>query len=83
MTTSAPQAWEQGAGVCQDFAHVTLALLRQIGIPARYTSGYLHPASQAEVGETTSGASHAWVEAWLGGWRRSTPPTGSPSGSAT
>jgi transglutaminase-like putative cysteine protease len=52
-------------GVCQDYTHIMLALLRPLGIPARYVSGYLY----SHVGETrsTPGASHAWVEALLPG----------------
>jgi transglutaminase-like putative cysteine protease len=66
--TSSAEARAAGKGVCQDFAHVTLALLRAVGLPARYVSGYLHPVVRAEVGETTAGESHAWVEYWAGGW---------------
>jgi len=66
--TSSAEARAAGKGVCQDFAHVTLALLRAVGLPARYVSGYLHPAVEAEVGETTAGESHAWVEFWAGDW---------------
>jgi transglutaminase-like putative cysteine protease len=66
--TSSAEARSAGKGVCQDFAHVTLALLRAVGLPARYVSGYLHPAMEAEVGETTAGESHAWVEFWAGDW---------------
>jgi transglutaminase-like putative cysteine protease len=47
-----------GAGVCQDFTHLMLALLRLRGIPCRYVSGYLHVTSQG--GEASQ--SHAWVE---------------------
>jgi transglutaminase-like putative cysteine protease len=66
--TSSAEARAAGKGVCQDFAHLTLALLRAVGLPARYVSGYLHPSTDAEVGETTVGESHAWVEFWAGGW---------------
>ncbi len=66
--TSSAQARAAGVGVCQDFAHVTLALLRAVGLPARYVSGYLHPTVDAEVGETSEGESHAWVEFWAGDW---------------
>jgi transglutaminase-like putative cysteine protease len=66
--TSSAEARAAGKGVCQDFAHVTLALLRAVGLPARYISGYVHPAVEAEVGETTVGESHAWVEFWAGEW---------------
>lgn len=68
VSTDAIQALRQGRGVCQDFAHVLLALLRSMGVPARYTSGYLHPFSDAGIGETVVGQSHAWVEAWVGDW---------------
>ena len=40
--SSAVDAWQERKGVCQDFAHLTLVLLRGMGIPARYVSGYLH-----------------------------------------
>jgi transglutaminase-like putative cysteine protease len=66
--TSSAEARAAGKGVCQDFAHVTLALLRAVGLPARYVSGYLHPSADAEVGKQTAGESHAWVEFWAGDW---------------
>ncbi len=56
-------------GVCQDFAHVLLQLLRTVGIPSRYVSGYICPNESGLRGE---GATHAWVEiytptqGWLG-----------------
>ncbi|WP_025736068.1 transglutaminase family protein [Mycobacterium genavense] len=61
-------ALKAGRGVCQDFVHLTLMLLREMGIPSRYVSGYLHPKRNAVVGETVDGRSHAWVQAWTGGW---------------
>jgi len=51
-------------GVCQDFAHIMLALLRQKGIPARYVSGYLFHRKEDHSAE---GATHAWVEVWMPG----------------
>lgn len=63
VSTSAVEAFHQREGVCQDFAHLTLAGLRALGIPARYVSGYLHPDPRAGIGETMVGQSHAWVEA--------------------
>jgi transglutaminase-like putative cysteine protease len=66
-TTSAA-ARAGGQGVCQDFSHLTLALLRSAGLPARYVSGYLHPSEDAEPGDTACVESHAWVEFWAGGW---------------
>ena len=47
------------AGVCQDFAHVTIALARLRGIPTRYVNGYLHVGT-----DETDAESHAWVEFW-------------------
>jgi transglutaminase-like putative cysteine protease len=52
VRTDAASALAGGRGVCQDYAHVMLALCRAAGLPARYVSGHL-------VGE---GGSHAWVE---------------------
>ena len=58
---------DSGGGVCQDFAHLTIGLLRLAGVPARYVSGYLAPASPGSVSDVTAQASHAWLEAWLPG----------------
>ena len=80
VATSAVDAWSLGKGVCQDIAHVTLALLREAGVPARYVSGYLHPAKEPELGGTVAGESHAWVEAWLGGWWGFDPTNQVPAG---
>lgn len=66
--TSAAEAFAAGSGVCQDFAHLALAVLRAADIPARYVSGYLHPDPDAGIGKTATGESHAWVEAWVGDW---------------
>jgi transglutaminase-like putative cysteine protease len=68
VNTSAAEAWEQGAGVCQDIAHVTIALLRGLGLPTRYVSGYLHPEREAELHRPVAGQSHAWIEYWAGDW---------------
>ncbi len=66
--TPARDAWKERSGVCQDFAHLAIGALRSIGIPARYVSGYLHPNSEAPIGEKVRGESHAWVEWWTGDW---------------
>ncbi|MCQ2508844.1 MAG: transglutaminase family protein [Lachnospiraceae bacterium] len=59
VTTTAEEAWKTGAGVCQDYAHIFIALCHLAGIPARYVAGML-------MGE---GASHAWVEfLWKNRW---------------
>ncbi|MCX5049825.1 MULTISPECIES: transglutaminase family protein [unclassified Streptomyces] len=68
VNTSPAEAWEQGAGVCQDITHLTVALLRGVGLPARYVSGYLHPDREAELHRPVAGQSHAWIEYWAGDW---------------
>lgn len=57
------------AGVCQDFAHIMTALVRQLKIPCRYVSGYLFHEDKS-MDRSPAGATHAWVEAYLGdlGW---------------
>ena len=73
VQTSAQEAWDQGQGVCQDIAHLTVALLRETGLPARYVSGYLHPRPEAGLGQAIAGQSHAWVEYWAGDWVAADP----------
>jgi transglutaminase-like putative cysteine protease len=80
VSTDAGTALELGRGVCQDFAHVALALLRGVGIPARYSSGYLHPDADAPIDAAVTGQSHAWLEAWTGSWQRIDPTNGSEVG---
>jgi transglutaminase-like putative cysteine protease len=66
--SSGLDALNEGKGVCQDFVHVSLILLRSMGIPGLYVSGYLHPKRHAVVGDTVDGRTHAWIQAWTGGW---------------
>jgi len=68
--STAREAWTERKGVCQDITHLALGALRSVSIPARYVSGYLHPKPDAEIGETVTGESHAWLE-WCCGdeWR--------------
>jgi transglutaminase-like putative cysteine protease len=73
VKTHAMQAWCSGKGVCQDISHVTIGLLRGLGLPARYVSGYLHPTPDAAIGQAVTGESHAWVEWWDGGWNAFDP----------
>ena len=60
---------DTGRGVCQDYAHVMIAIARTWGIPARYVSGYLHDATDrgATAGTTAGTTTHAWVECLLPG----------------
>jgi transglutaminase-like putative cysteine protease len=68
VSSTAQEVWEQGKGVCQDLTHVTISLLRGLGIPTRYVSGYLHSDPDAPIGEIIVGESHAWVEYFCGAW---------------
>ena len=65
VMTTAGEAFAEGKGVCQDYAHVLIALCRMAGMPARYVSGLF-------VGE---GASHAWAEIWMDGLWYGIDPT--------
>jgi transglutaminase-like putative cysteine protease len=66
VSSTLQEILDRRVGVCQDFAHVLIALARHLGWPARYVSGYLVPEAASE------GNSHAWVEigsadgSWLG-----------------
>ncbi|MBL4916602.1 transglutaminase family protein [Szabonella alba] len=72
VDTTPAEAFAQGRGVCQDFAHVMIAALRGIGVPAGYVSGFLRtfpPPGQPRL--EGADAMHAWVQAWCGpemGW---------------
>jgi transglutaminase-like putative cysteine protease len=80
VSTSAVEAWRAGRGVCQDFAHLSLAILRALGVPGRYVSGYFHPEPDAPIGESVVGDSHAWFEAWTGDWHPVDPTNTVPVG---
>lgn len=62
IETTVDDILEHRAGVCQDFAHLMLQILRTLKIPSRYVSGYICPNKTGMRGE---GATHAWVEAYL------------------
>jgi len=68
VTTPVQAFFEKRRGVCQDFAHLQIACLRSLGLPARYISGYLRtlppPGRPRLVG---ADASHAWCSAWCPG----------------
>ena len=72
VATPVAEVLTKKAGVCQDFAHLMLACLRSLGLPARYVSGYLEtapPPGQKRL--TGADASHAWVSLYCGeqaGW---------------
>lgn len=72
VETGPAEAFAQKSGVCQDFAHVMIAGLRALGVPAGYVSGFLRtlpPPGQPRL--EGADAMHAWVRAWtgpVGGW---------------
>ena len=72
VSTTVAQVLRKRSGVCQDFAHVMIAGIRGLGLPARYVSGYIltrpPPGGAPRIG---ADASHAWVSVWCGnesGW---------------
>jgi transglutaminase-like putative cysteine protease len=87
ISTPALEALAQRKGVCQDFAHIMIACLRTLGLPARYVSGYLltqpPPGQPRLIG---ADASHAWVSVYLpgadgpGGWVEFDPTNGRQPG---
>ncbi|MFT3824113.1 MAG: transglutaminase family protein [Chitinophagaceae bacterium] len=62
IETTIDEILEYKSGVCQDFAHLLLQILRTMHIPCRYVSGYICPNKNGMRGE---GATHAWIEAWI------------------
>jgi transglutaminase-like putative cysteine protease len=85
VQSSIEDALRTRTGVCQDFSHLLLAILRMRGLPARYVSGYLAPVSTSEpsygASEIMGGqASHAWTELYLPGegWFGLDPTLGKP-----
>jgi len=80
ISTPVSQVMKRREGVCQDFSHAMISGLRGIGLPARYTSGYIRtkppPGQTKRLG---SDQSHAWVGCWLGpehGWIDIDPTNG-------
>ncbi len=72
--TTAAEALRKGAGVCQDHAHLFIAVARHHAVPARYVCGYLLAEDGGELHET-----HAWAEVWveiLGCWIAFDPSSG-------
>ena len=67
VATPVEDALKARRGVCQDFAHVMIACLRSLDLPARYVSGYVRSGSDFTGGD----ASHAWVSVWcpMFGWQ--------------
>ena len=84
--TPIAEVWAAGHGVCQDFSHLTIGLLRAAGIPARYVSGYLYSADPAsptfDDRDEVVVQTHAWVEAAIPdfGWWAIDPTNDTPAG---
>ncbi len=57
------EALKTRQGVCQDFAHIMIALVRRLKVPCRYVSGYMFHRDENEKDRSLEGASHAWIEA--------------------
>lgn len=80
VDTSAQEAFAQRTGVCQDFAHIMIAACRNVGLPARYVSGYLRtlpPPGRPRL--EGADAMHAWVSVWVDaatGWIDFDPTNG-------
>ena len=66
VSTSAVEAY-------QDLSHLAIGMLRSMGVPTRYVSGYLHPGGNIEIGKAVTGESHAWIEWFDGSWNRFDP----------
>jgi transglutaminase-like putative cysteine protease len=62
VETTVDEIWKLRSGVCQDFAHMLMVMLRMMNIPARYVSGYICTQRSSMRGE---GATHAWAEAYI------------------
>ena len=68
VSTPVAQVAEARRGVCQDFAHLALAVLRSVGIPARYVSGYIETEAPSGAERLVGAdASHAWCSVWTPG----------------
>lgn len=73
ISTTAEEAFEAGAGVCQDYSHICLSLLRSDGIPCRYKAGLA----------CCDGESHSWIDVWVGDrWKGYDPTNLCPAGEA-
>jgi transglutaminase-like putative cysteine protease len=85
VTTPTSEAYKLRRGVCQDFAHVMIAGLRGLGLPAAYVSGYLRTVpKEGRPRLEGADATHAWVAVWCGaeiGWRGFDPTNAIAAGS--
>ena len=77
LATTAFEAYAERRGVCQDFTNLFISLARLLGVPARYTCGYIY-TGEKNPNHHQSEASHAWVQLYLPevGWRGFDPTNG-------
>jgi transglutaminase-like putative cysteine protease len=71
VSTPVAEVFANRRGVCQDFAHLMIGMLRSLGLPARYVSGYIRTVPPGTGAWRGAESSHAWVQAWCGqadGW---------------
>lgn len=75
VTSTVDDLIKRGRGVCQDFAHLLITTLRDLGVPARYVSGYFFADPEPEPDVPIDVESHAWVEAYVPdfGWIEADP----------
>jgi transglutaminase-like putative cysteine protease len=75
VTSTVDDLLERGSGVCQDFAHLLITTLRELGVPARYVSGYFFADPEPAPDVPIDVESHAWVEAYVPdfGWIETDP----------
>jgi transglutaminase-like putative cysteine protease len=67
-STPLNEVWKNKAGVCQDFAHIGLSILRTAGLPARYVCGYIEAYTPDQASRLTGAmATHAWIEVLVPG----------------
>ena len=79
--TSAGEAYTDGAGVCQDFAHLALAFAKSVGLPSLLRLGLLPPWTPTRPSARRSrGRATRWVEVWTGRWWAYDPTNDCPVG---
>ncbi len=81
LGTTAYQVHATRQGVCQDFANLFICMMRLLGVPARYVSGYVYTGPTSSPAHPHAEASHAWVQVYCrrwGGWGSIRPTASSP-----
>lgn len=84
VSTPVADVFANRRGVCQDFAHLMIGMLRSLGLPARYVSGYIRTEPPGDGAWRGAESSHAWVQAWCGedvGWLDLDPTNAVTAGS--